>query len=230
MFLSKDNKIMWRRLAVAAVMCVVICIAGVMWFDIPVFVFMRKFNAVPFGWLERVFDAKVWLIVSAAIMGVFYLKKVIKSKPKFKNATNKFSIRVFLADSIEKTKTSYAFFIFCAVLGACAVAWVLKVMLGRMRPVFYETLGDTGFYPWRMGWEFHSMPSGHAVASFAGLVMLGLLVPRIKWATWTIAIIIGASRVCYGAHWPSDVILGAFIGMVAADFARAAILHLGRDR
>ena len=81
----------------------------------------------------------------------------------------------------------------------------------------------TGFFPWSNEWAFNSMPSGHTVATFAGLVMLGMLAPRVKWFTWTLAIVVGASRVAYGAHWPTDVLLGAFIGMVMADFAKSLL-------
>ena len=71
--------------------------------------------------------------------------------------------------------------------------------------------------------------NGHTFASFAGLVMLGLLAPKIKWFTWSLAILIGASRVFYGAHGPTDVILGAFIGMVAADLVKAALKSKSTD-
>ena len=59
--------------------------------------------------------------------------------------------------------------------------------------------------------------------------MLGLLAPKIKWFTWTLAIVIGVSRICVGAHWPSDVIFGAFIGMVVADFVKAWLKKHGAE-
>ena len=72
----------------------------------------------------------------------------------------------------------------------------------------------------RFAWAWHSMPSGHTTVTFAGLVMIGMLAPRYKPFTWTLAVIVGLSRICIGAHWFSDVILGAFIGMVVADIVK----------
>ena len=70
---------------------------------------------------------------------------------------------------------------------------------------------------------YNSMPSGHTAAAFSGLVMIGMLSPRIKWFTWTLAILIGVSSVYVGAHWVSDVVFGAFIGMVVADIVKWAL-------
>ena len=67
------------------------------------------------------------------------------------------------------------------------------------------------------------MPSGHTTVTFAGLVMMGLLAPRYKALTWTLAIMVGFSRVAVGAHWPTDVIFGAFLGMLIADIVKSIL-------
>lgn len=223
MFLTKNNSIRWNRLIIGLVITVVLCVCGVLWIDQPLYLFLHQFNWGIWRAFGAVFSSKVWLLASALLVGYVYIKKTVKSKSKVEENVNRFSFVRFLKDFIQKTKTSTGFFIFCSVLSASLVAAVLKVVLGRARPVFLDALGLTGFYPFTAEWAFNSMPSGHATASFAALVMIGLLEPKIKWATWTLAIIIGISRVCVGAHFPSDVLLGAFIGMVAADIIKSAL-------
>ena len=90
--------------------------------------------------------------------------------------------------------------------------------------MFFEALGMTGFFPPSTDWAFNSMPSGHTAVSFAGLVMIGMLAPKYKPLTWTLAVLIAVSRIAVGAHWPSDVLFGAFIGMVMADVVKWYLL------
>ena len=148
------------------------------------------------------------------------MKKTIDSGIKYKNINKNFSLASIAKDFIGKVRTNYAFLIFSSVFSACIVTKVIKILLGRYRPIFFEALGDTGFSPFSIDWAFNSMPSGHTAATFAGLVMVGMLAPRVKPITWTLAIIVGFSRIYIGAHWPTDVILGAFIGMVVADLVK----------
>ena len=210
MFLTKENKLNWSRILIGAIATCVLVFCGVFWFDIPLFNFMRVFDCKSCDVIGDIFSAKNWLVVSLIVLIVFYIKKSIHTKPKFS-----------IIDLYNKVKSSHAFWIFSSVFLAVSTGAVLKFIIGRARPIFYEAIGMTGFFPFARDSAFHSMPSGHALASFAGLVMIGMLAPRAKWFTWTLAIVIAVSRVCGGFHWPSDVVFGAFWGMICADVVRA---------
>ena len=212
----------------AALITFVLVLAGVFFLDEPLFLLLRNFN----GWIcslfNNVFSAHVWIIFATIVLGVLCAKKILKSEIKLKNERNHFDLFLLVRDTFDAVKTSHAFLIFCSVLSAGIVVKFLKIFIGRARPVFFEALGMTGFYPPSLDWAFNSMPSGHTTVTFAGLVMIGMLAPKYKPLTWTLAILVGLSRVAYGAHWPSDVLLGAFIGMVIADIVK--FLILGRQK
>ncbi len=226
MFLTKNNQVKWKKIGVGAIVTLGLVVLGVMWYDRTLYLFMREFDCGFWGWLDRFFSFKMWLMGSAVVLGAFWIKKVLKTKIEFKNKQGKFSPIAMVRDFYNKTKGSYAFYVFCSVAVAGVITGILKFVLGRARPIFFEGLGMTGFFPFTAEWAFNSMPSGHTAATFAGLVMIGLLVPRYKVFTWTGAIVVGASRVMVGAHWPTDVILGAFIGMVVADVVKWAVAKI----
>lgn len=220
MFLTADNKLKTKWLEYGTVITAVIIAMGMMWFDKPLYVLLRRLDCRAWKLFDYVFDAKVWLILTAILLIVVYVKKSLDSGVKYKNTKSKFSLTVLFKDFMTKVRTNYAFLIFSSVLSAGILAKVIKICVGRFRPIFFEALGMTGFRPFSMEWAFNSMPSGHTTATFAGLIMAGMLAPKIKPITWTLAIVVGASRVAIGAHWPTDVILGAFIGMVLADLVK----------
>ena len=218
MFLTKDNQIKWKKMGVAASITFVLVLLGIFWFDKPLFTFIREFDCGLWRLFDVFFSAKMWFIVSFIAAALLCVKKYLKSEIS--------GIR----DLFVKTKSSHAFLIFYSILSAGIVVKILKTIIGRARPIFFEALDMTGFFPPSFDWAFNSMPSGHTIISFAGLVMIGMLAPKYKWFTWTLAILVGFSRIAFGAHWPSDVILGAFLGMAIADIVKWYMLRKSEQK
>jgi len=60
-----------------------------------------------------------------------------------------------------------------------------------------------------------SFPSGHTATAFAIFVVLSFYYPQGKRVFLTLAILAGIQRIVVGAHFPSDVVVGAMIGIFA---------------
>jgi membrane-associated phospholipid phosphatase len=69
----------------------------------------------------------------------------------------------------------------------------------------------------------HSFPSGHATTAFAGATMLAAYLPRYRVPLFALAALIALSRVYNGVHYPTDVVVGAALGVAIALLLRAAI-------
>ena len=226
MFVRQNNTLKWNWILIGAVItCILVfmCVFGLDEFLYPL-IHNQRCNPWTFGdgfmcWIAaligKIFSVRMWLYVTTLSVFIFFIYKAI---------TNEYDFRF----ALKKIKNSNAFYIFCSVVTTVITCGILKVLIGRSRPIIYEALNTTVFVPGTFESVFNSMPSGHTAASFAGLVMLGMLTPRIKWATWTLAIIIAISRVYIGAHWVGDVIFGAFIGMVCADIVKVALKNFNQ--
>jgi membrane-associated phospholipid phosphatase len=108
-------------------------------------------------------------------------------------------------------------FIFVAIALPGLVVTVVKRLIGRVRP---SALGPFAYVPFSWRPDYASMPSGHATTAFAAAVAIGALWPRARPLLWLYALVIAASRVVIAAHYPSDVIAGAFVGGFSAIIIR----------
>jgi undecaprenyl-diphosphatase len=72
----------------------------------------------------------------------------------------------------------------------------------------------------------YSFPSSHAVNNFAGALILAFFFPRGKWWFFGFAAIVAYSRVYVGAHYPSDILGGAIIGLCCAASVLVAFIAL----
>ena len=108
-------------------------------------------------------------------------------------------------------------FIFVSIAVPGATAALLKVAIGRARPVYIDTLGVFHFTPFAGDWRHAGFPSGHATTAFALAMALWLLFGRrVGVVSFAGALLIGISRIVDGAHYLSDVIVGATLGTVGA--------------
>ena len=96
---------------------------------------------------------------------------------------------------------------------AGAVAELLKIVLRRERPglhdgaYFFRPLADQLFYTRDIG-----LPSSHTMVAFGGAVILARRFPRVAPVAYLLAAGCGISRVMAGAHFGSDVVVGAIAG------------------
>jgi undecaprenyl-diphosphatase len=107
--------------------------------------------------------------------------------------------------------------IFLSMLVAMAIAGVagtvIKRTIPRARPSVKTELRWGG--P-RFSTKYHAFPSGHVVASTAFFGVLVFARRRVGLAYLPIPILIGLSRMYLGAHYLSDVVCAAVLGILCA--------------
>jgi membrane-associated phospholipid phosphatase len=97
----------------------------------------------------------------------------------------------------------------CALLGPFAIGlnYAIKLLVKRPRPVL-EGLPPLGGAPSSL-----SFPSAHATSSFAVATAMVRVDPAMAGA-FAVAVLISLGRPYLGMHYPSDVLAGAFLGVL----------------
>ena len=130
-------------------------------------------------------------------------------------------VTAIIAFAVLRRKWEALFFAL-SMLATWLLTWGLKTAVGRERPALWEMQphGDDSF------------PSGHTVDTTCFATALVICVSRIwpratKVATVVACLwsaLVAISRMALGAHWPTDVMAAACIGLIVP-FVIQLVLH-----
>ncbi len=90
---------------------------------------------------------------------------------------------------------------------------LLKHSLVRERPFITHDQIECAAAPL----DRYSFPSGHTMHAVAFAILFSVYLPVLAWLMVPFAILVAASRVVLGLHYPSDVVVGALLGALLAE-------------
>jgi undecaprenyl-diphosphatase len=91
------------------------------------------------------------------------------------------------------------------------IVQLVKRTVNRPRPSLREATASLVPEPDRF-----SFPSGHACAAMAVCLAYAMAFPTFALPLVLLAMLVGASRVFLGVHYPGDVVIGQIIAIVTA--------------
>jgi undecaprenyl-diphosphatase len=150
----------------------------------------RAVNGLGWAWLDA-----VWIVASSRAFGIGVALAIV----------------AWLVSALKRQVVLPLVQLVAAIAVTDAFgARVVKPAIARSRPSF--VLADHLIRVLLPASNVGSMPSLHSANAFAMAMVVTLTRPRAGLVAFPVALLIGASRVGVGVHWPSDVLAGAVYG------------------
>lgn len=124
-----------------------------------------------------------------------------------------------------------AILLFIAIIIPGIICDILKIFVGRSRPIMLFQYHDFGFKFFKLNAVMWSFPSGHATVIAGFMMMLSVLFEQ-WWGLFALmAFLVGISRVVVCAHFLSDVMMGWYLGaMIVVGLAETLQIRSGQGR
>lgn len=132
------------------------------------------------------------------------------------------SVAVVLAVVLRRSPVAAISLVAASGLLAWGITRAIWATWDRARPE--EVLGSSTVRVWA---DVPSFPSGHVAVTVAMVAALALLYPRLRMLFWAYAAAIIVTRFLFGAHFPTDVAIGAAIGYVSFVLVYIFLVEIG---
>ena len=176
---------------------------------------MYALDATEIGWMPPRGTASLWPIriltdfgKSAYVLWLLFAMLVVVALVALRLRGTSRSLLLGLGTRLQ--------FVFFAVLVPVLTGELIKWMVGRGRPFVGGEANAFNFAHFAGTEAYASFPSGHAITAAALAFAVAALWPPARIAMIVYAVLIALSRLVLLAHHPSDVVVGALLGVVGA--------------
>ena len=188
--------------------------------DILIFQITKSFHGIFFIFFSTIIDPlsnfldpfNIIVVCSLVIFSNLNVKYLLQNKIKLKLLQEK--------TGLEFTKIIDTFDFYLLVckhwIWSLATAGILcniiKYIFGVARPKYFFSEGFERVDFFNALHKANSFPSGHTQAAFTLAILLVIYVNKYYWIIFTIAALMGISRIFMSMHFPSDILFGAYLG------------------
>ena len=201
---------------------IIITILFFSFLDIPIFKFTRTLNGQIFWFFENVIDpiSNIFDPFNIAVLTLLFLIAGILLRNSMKEPSKKALIlsRFKTSECIINTSLKYYILIFTHIIFSIIFTGIwchlLKYILGVSRPKYFFLEGFERLDNFNILHKVNALPSGHTQAAFTLSILFMIYVNRFSFVVIIISLLIGLSRIFLSMHFPADIILGAYIGLI----------------
>ncbi len=188
--------------------------------DLPLYQYLRSLNEVIFFFFQEIIDpfsdivdpGNVIVICIFLWLMISQIRKIMNEPKKIRILTEKLGFKKeFIIESM-KYYLLIIKHIISSILITGIILHILKYILGVARPKYFFFKGYERQDFFNFEHNVNSLPSGHTQAAFTIAILFVLYFNRYNLIILIIACLLGLARIFMNAHFPSDLILGAYIG------------------